>query len=302
MHLGTVIRWLLVLVWLGFFGSHALRYALPDLGLTERRDFAAVLNANLDHDLVYELRPDRRDGRGRPLGTCRLSFARSENSYLLTTTLELSNLNAIPGLDLLRHALPRRDPQFNLHLIETLDERMRLVGIEVSGRALGTAVTATGTVDGQGLHGQYRIDDGPPTDFAVPGLNQELNQGMDLAMSLPPGLKPGEKFTTRLFTLDWMKLAPKEKLAVFAVHEREAIATAAGTLNLLRVEMEVDVRPFATLWCDEHGLVMRSRQANSGMALVLTSVRGAEGEVLWPPPKAGAPTPTPAATDARPMP
>ena len=71
--------------------------------------------------------------------------------------------------------------------------------------------------------------------------------------------------------------------AVFTVHPAEPVATAGGTLALLRVEMEQDARPAATLWCDRRGRIYRMRQAGDAVVLDLVAVRTLTNQqVIWP--------------------
>jgi hypothetical protein len=90
MSFANAIRIMLVIGWLALFSSHALHYALPDLGLRDRHDFAAVVDANLERSFTYLLVGDQGGGPGHALGSCTLSFERDDHGFLLTTVLRLT--------------------------------------------------------------------------------------------------------------------------------------------------------------------------------------------------------------------
>jgi hypothetical protein len=283
MTIGTVFRICIVVGWLALFGSHALHYALPDLGLQERHDFAAVMAANLERSFDYRMMQESR-GQARQVGTCRLVFARSEADYTLETMFDLTDPGLAPAIDALLPARAGpRSQRIMLKITETLDDRLRLVAVQADASLHGHRLSAHGAVGGAGLTGTWEMDGGAPTPFGpLAGVTQDTNQGLDAAISLPPGLEPGDRFTSHLVDPDLVHLAAQRKVAVFIARAREEVATLHGTLELLRVDMEVDGHPSSTLWCDRAGTVYRSRQAGSGMQLMLDRTSTTAGTVLWP--------------------
>jgi hypothetical protein len=75
-------------------------------------------------------------------------------------------------------------------------------------------------------------------------------------------------------------------VAVFHARTRERTATLHGELELLRVDLEVDGRPFSSLRCDGRGAVYVSRQHGAHMALMLDRINDLADPAtpLWPVP------------------
>jgi hypothetical protein len=142
---------------------------------------------------------------------------------------------------------------------------------------------ANGRIGADGLRGTYALSDGAPTPYHLPEIGGDASQGSDLALNLPPRLRPGDRFTTRLLSPDYAQMRLTATTAVFTAVEHESIATPAGALALLKVEMQTNARVMSHLWCDDQGTVYRSRQADGGMELRLTQIREIGGRILWPP-------------------
>ncbi len=281
MRLGTLIRLVLLLAWLALFVPHVVEHAAPGLGLSARDGAAGMLAANVGKEFAYDLvrAPDEAH-----LGTCRLGFERAEAGFTLETELRLADLSRLaPGLGLLPQLREARSREVRLQLTQRLDARQQLVGISANGRAFGMELNAVGSVEADGLRGTYTFADGAPTAYHLPEIGRDAGQGSDLALSLPPGLEPGDRFTTRLLSPDYARMRLGATTAVFTAVERESCLTAAGPLQLLKVEMQVDARVMSHLWCDAGGTVYRSRQQAGGMELRLTQIRIIGGGILWPP-------------------
>ena len=280
MGLGNIIRLAVVLAWLALFVPHLVRHAAPGLGLGAPAGAEGMLAANLGKEFLYDL------GRssGERLGTCRLSFQPSEQGFELETELRLDDLGRLaPGLGLLPQLREAGSREIRLQLTEQLDARQRLVSLSANGRALGMELLGEGTIGIDGLRGTYTLDENPPTPYHLPEIGADAGQGSDLALNLPPGLEPGDQFTTRLLSPDYTRMRLSAKNAVFSVLEHQTIPTIAGPRALLKVEMQVDARAMAHLWCDDRGTVYRSRQMDGSMELRLVQIREVGGRILWPP-------------------
>jgi len=287
MSFANAIRIMLVIGWLALFGRHALHYALPDLGLRDRHDFAAVVNANLERSFTYLLVGDQGGAAGQELGSCTLALERDGQRFQLTTELRLTDHRFDGLVDALLPPLPgdQRDQRLTLSLSETLDERLQLVALHARANAHGRIILADGRVGADGLSGTIAIDAAAALPFTLPEIGAETTQGLDLAFCLPPGLLPGESFTSRLVNPDLLKLSAHRAIAVFQARTRERTRTLHGELDLLRVDLEVDGRPFSSLWCDEHGTVYVSRQHGARLALMLERMNDLAdpATALWPP-------------------
>lgn len=286
MSIANVIRIAIVASWLVLFGSHALHYALPDLGLQDRHDFAAVVNANLDRSFTYVLVPEPYTQSAHPLGTCTLSLERDESHFLLKTDMQFTDHSFDAMVDVLLPPITaaKHDKRLTLSISESLDEHLHLDTVQAQVNAHGHTITASGKVSDTGLAGTYEIDASGPTPFVLPEITPVTTQGLDVAISLPPGLKPGERFSSHMVNPDLLKLSAHRTVAVFQAKSHETIRTWHGDMNLLRVDMEVDGKPYSSLWCDSRGTVYRSVQNGSRMALMLdsTSDLAHDGRILWP--------------------
>jgi hypothetical protein len=281
MTLGALIRLLIVAAWLALFTRHLVSHAAPGLGLAAGHDLGAVLRANLGREFLYDLVQESRTAAPRQLGSSRLAFAREERGYQLETALELNDPGQLAALALLLKGGAGAPRRITLRIVQHLDQELRLVALNADGAFFGTAFSAEGTVDEHGISGSWRLEDGPATPLAVPGIGSDDNQGMDLVITLPPGLKTGDRFASRLLSPDVANLRLVAKTAVFTALGLETVATRAGERALLAVGMSVDGRAVASLWCDEHGTVYRTRQAG-GPTLLLRQVREVGGDILWP--------------------
>ena len=284
MTIGALIRLLIVAAWLALFVRHLVTHVAPGFGLARGHDIGAVLRANLNHEFLYDLVQESRTALPRHIGSSQLSFAREENGYLLETSMELTDLGQLGPLALLIKSAADAPKRITLRIAQTLDQELRLTSLRANGALFGTTFSAEGVVSDRGLDGSWRIDEGPATPITFPGISHNDNQGMDLVISLPPGLKPGDRFTSRLLSPDIANLRVEAKTAIFTATAPDMVTTHAGQLSLLKVEMTVDARTVASLWCDDRGTVYRTRQAN-GPTLLLKEVREIGGAILWPPVK-----------------
>ena len=281
MTIGALIRLLIVTAWLTLFVRHLVTHLAPGFGLDQGHDIGVVLRANLGREFLYDLVQESRSAPPRHIGRSQLSFAREENGYQLETTLELTDLGQLGALAMLMKSGdgPKR---ISLLIVQKLDQDLRLTSMRATGKLLGTSFSAEGVISERGLDGNWRIDDGPATPITIAGISRDDNQGMDLVISLPPGLKPGDRFTSRLLSPNIAAMKIEAKIAIFTAVTPEAVITRAGEKPLLKVEMSVDAKTVATLWCDERGTVYRTRQTN-GPTLLLEQVREIGGNILWPP-------------------
>ena len=282
--MGLAIRLLLVAAWVAMFALHVLRFALPGMGLVERRDLGSAVSAQLDRSLSYDIIQAAATPEGQPrrTGSCEISFQRDEGFFRLDTRFELELL---PGTSL-PVQLPSRDspsPRLHLEACQKLDDHMRLTAVEGNGELGGLRATFSGSVDHRGLTGHYRFQ-GVSHPFALPAIGRDGNQGFDWSLSLPAGLKPGERFRAKVLDLDG--LTPRQSVGVYAVAGIEPIQTRAGSLDLLRVSLEVDGKPRGVSWCDDRGTVYRVEFAAMKLAIELTRIRVLPATVVWPPPDA----------------
>lgn len=283
MNLGNALRICIVAGWLALFGSHALHYALPDLGLQERRDFSAVVAANLDHRFAYRIMQENRGQAPRQVGSCTLDFTRNDADYTLLTVIDYSDSPFAPVLAALlpARAAPRNQ-RIELRIAETLDDRLRLIALSADAAIHGHQFSAHGAVGSDGLTGTWQFDGGAPTRFVRPEITHEASQGLEGPICLPPGLAPGDRFSSRMSEPDLVNFTTQRKIAVFTVRDRETIVTLHGSLELLHVDLELDGRPHSTWWCDQAGTVYRSSQHGSGLELLLDRKSSSDGTVLWP--------------------
>lgn len=280
-NIGNFIRLALVIAWLALFIPHVVHHVAPGLGLSQRGNAETLLSVNLGREFHYDIVRGNTSGR---LGTCRMSFMRVEKGFESETELHFSDLNSIaPGIALLPQMREQSVRAVRLQLTELLDAQQHLLSLTANGLAFGKELTAEGTIAADGLHGTYSFDHAESVPFHLPEVGQDAGHGSDLAMNLPPGLKPGDRFTTRLLTPDIAHMKLSAITAFFNAIALEKCATVAGERSLLKVDMQVDDRLMSTLWCDENGVVYRSRQQNGSMEMQLTQIRMIGGDILWPP-------------------
>ncbi len=282
MRFGTLLRFLFVAGWAVFLSIHITHHAAPGLGLTERNAFSTALAKNLGRTYVYHL---QRSSTNAPqkIGECTTSYLRTENGFELETTLHVDDLGVLaPSLNLLPALRNASSRQMHLRLTEVLSNERFLIGLRGSGNLLGLEAEGDGLVNDTGLHGTYILEDGAPTPFHVPTITSAAANGNDFAVTLPPGLQIGDRFTSQLLSPDITALKLKTITAIYTVLPKETLTTVAGQLSVFRVQMEVDNRKVATLWCDDQGTVFLSRQKD-GMELSLATIREIGGNILWPP-------------------
>jgi len=290
--LGGVVRVAVVLGWLGFYGWHVARYALPGLGLVERRDLAALLAVHLERAFTYRVLTASR----RVIGRGDLTVQQDDTRFRIDSALDLDEL-PVPVLALA--GLPDGEPRVGqAHLLSlragaTFDDRYRLIAVDGSLNFLAMQAVVRASTGPGGLSGRIEVDGlGTPfaRDFAVPGADQV--QGLSLIPCLPPGLRVGDRFTARQLAFDATALRPTLATAVYTVEQATTVPAGRQSVAVLEVAVQVDGKPQSTLWCDQHGTVYLMRTAEGGMQLELTAVRVLNGPALWPPDKAGR-TPVP---------
>ena len=289
MSFATAIRFALFTGWLALFVSHALHHALPALGLQARDDTAAMLWATLERRFTYLVVEDADGGAGQVRGSCTLALKRDERDerrYLYTTELRLDDqrLDQLIGALLPAASAPAYAPHLGLTISETLDQRLQLVALDAHAEVHGHHLHAQAQVGGDGLRGEVALDGAAAVPFALPEIGAETAQGLDATLSLPAGLTPGSRFTAAVVSPDSLRLSAHRAVTVFQVKARERIPTRDGERELLRVELEVEGRPFSALWCDDQGTVYLSRQHGAHWALALERVvdlADAERQ-LWP--------------------
>jgi len=293
--LGNLIRLLVLAAWLAVTGVFV--HQRLGLGHTPAGDPGAVLERRIDRTLVYDLswRPSQTAAWERS-GSCRVGARNDDAGLRATTEIVITNQRLIPGAQLIKQFLgapggaASRDIQ--LRLDQLLDTRMRLRGIELEGRLFGVPFSGKGMVDHRGLQLDWKAADKEGSNL-LPDVRDDPVSGGELAAGLPPGLRPGARFTSRISSIDATRLKIATKDAVFIAHERAPGETAGGVKELLEVEMRVDDRLLATLWCDEEGTVYRQVLHDQGLQLELLRITDASGKRLWPAPVA---SPVPAAS------
>jgi hypothetical protein len=287
MRTGTAIRLTLVAAFAGLFGHHALRHALPGLGLVERHDLAAVIRVQDGRTLHYDLVTQQR----RKLGTVVLGFGRDEQRVRLTTSIRIQELGGLvdPALvGLLAPSLAAgggddRPALVDVELGQLLDEHLRLAGLDASGSALGQRLSANAAPVPGGLAGTWRF--GARSErLVLDGLGAAEYAGIGFGMALPPRLKPGDRFRQRVLGVAMAGMQPslEPKVYEIAATAFEQIGSPTGPLSLLRVAQSAGGVPQGTLWCAEDGTIHRLEPAGGGMALVLMQMKAADGVQLWP--------------------
>ncbi|MCS6970554.1 MAG: hypothetical protein RMM29_09255 [Planctomycetota bacterium] len=280
--LGIAVRLLILAAWLALSGWHVADRLLPAWGLVPASDPASVLAERVGTVQHYAIHWRGSDGGERRIGQCLSSAIADDIGLRLETALEVTDTRGIPAERWLRRALGGRGRHgIRLHLASQLDARLRLRRVEGEGSLFGLAVRGEGEVDGRGLRLRWQAGEASG-ELLLPEIRPELLAGSDLGFGLPRGLRPGQRFTQRLATIDYLQLRPRLGEAVFSVRGREALATAAGELPLLVVDMELDGRRFATLWADERGIVYRQQLVELPLALSLLRITDSFGQQRWP--------------------
>ncbi|HAT11195.1 MAG TPA: hypothetical protein DCS97_11535 [Planctomycetes bacterium] len=282
---GLILRLCILLAWVALTGTHIARHVLPDLGLVPTSDPRSTLAGRIGKVQHYTLlwKPTAVSAAER-VGTCALSALADDVGLRLETELDIANTRFVPGGRLIRRAIGgRMQDGIRLRMAELLDASLRLRGIEVSGQVFGIAFEAEGPVDHRGLDLTWKAAS-TQGSMLLAEVRPERVAGGDLTAGLPPGLKVGGRFTTRISTLDPVRLRLATREAVFTVMKRAETRTAAGPRDLLEVEMQLDGRLFARLWCDDDGTVHRQELSDLGLALELRRITDASGAELWPTP------------------
>lgn len=273
MAIGTFIRASVVVAWCAIASIHFVRYALPGLGISERRDLGATLTAQMDRTLVYNVLVGEQE-----YGHCRLSFNREEAGYLVhfaadLTALPLSEfLTRIPGLR-------TTEGSIHLNVQQRYDDRVRLTAVTADGQAFGIPLRANAVADASGLNGTVTIQENEHP-FHLPATSGD-DQSFALTPTLPPGLKPGDQFRTTMMTMG-LTMTPQRVVAVYMVQAPEMIATAQGMLELMRVEMSSNGKAAGTLWCDTTGTIYRLATLSPAITLELLSITHASEGQLFP--------------------
>lgn len=287
---GLTLRLVILAAWLFITGAYVAHQL--GLGLAPSSDAGQVLARQLDRTLVYDLawRPTPAAAWEKS-GACRIG-ARSEDAGVRSSLeITITNQKVIPGAAYIRKMLGAVGGQasrsLRLRLEQILDSRMRLKAVEIDGTVFGITFTASGPVDHNGLNLRWKTAGQSGTNL-LPDVRPEEVAGSELAAGLPAGLKVGARFTTRFASIDPGRLRLATRNAVFTVLAREKQPTAAGEAELLTVEMRVDDRVIATLWCDDAGTVQRQELADQGLRLELARILDETGRELWPKPAAEA--------------
>lgn len=290
---GTALRLAIVAAWLsvtGVFVVHRL-----GLGSEPPADPAGLLAGRLDRTLVYELR--WRPAATAPWelsGTTKVGARHEDIGIRTSTDVLITNQRVIPGARYLRHLLGglagNAGRDVRLRFDQILDSHLRLQAVDVDGSVFGIAFSATGPVDHNGLHLDWKAG-GQSGSSTFAEVRPEVVTGGDFAVGLPAGLEPGRRFSSRFNSLEPGQLRLATKVAVYIVGARERTQTAAGEADLLRVEMRVEDRPLANLWCDAEGTVHHQELADQGLRLDLVRIDDAFGHELWPHPAPDAAVP-----------
>jgi len=270
--IGTFIRASVVVAWCAIASVHFVRYALPGLGVSERRDLGATLTAQMDRTLMYRVVVGDQD-----FGRCRLAFNREEAGYLVSFAIDLTSL---PFPQFLTAATDLRTTEGSIHLSiqQRYNDRVRLTAVTADGQAFGIPLRANATADARGLHGTVTIQENEHP-FHLPAASSD-DQQCTLTPTLPPGLKPGDQFRTTMMTVG-LTLTPQRVVAVYAVQAPEMIVTAQGMLALMQVEMTSNGKAAGTLWCDATGTIYRLATLSPAVTLELLSITHAsEGQIF----------------------
>lgn len=274
----------IIAVWLLVTGTQAARHLVPGLGLATTTEPGAALAARMGRTHQYALLWQRSPGAAATqVGTCTQTADMDDVGVRLDTVIDITDTAFIPGQVVLRRALGgQRQAGIRLGMTELLDASLRLRGIEVSGQVFGVAFSAEGPVDHRGLDLAWNAG-GRSGKTLLAEVRPERTAGADLAVGLPRGLNSGDRFTIPVSSLDAARLRLSSRLAYFTVGSTAVRRTAGGDMALMQVEMEVDGRRFATLWCDGEGTVYRQELSDSGLALELRSIAaGPSRDPLWP--------------------
>lgn len=280
--LGLVLRALLLVGWIGITGTHVARYLLPGLGLVTAADPAATINPRMDRTFRYRL-----DWRASPatawakVGTCAVGNDSEDAGVRSFTEIEVTDTRMIPGVKLIRKALGAVGRGgIRLRIDQLLDARLRLHQVEVAGSIFGTDFSASGPVDHRGLDLTWKAGKQGGT-MLIPEVRPDRIAGGELAMGLPAGLQPGARFSVSISSIDPTRLRLATKVAVFNVVAQATGDTAGGPALLSEVEMRLDNRLVARLWCDSAGTVHRQELADQGLRLELVQINSTDGQ-RWP--------------------
>ncbi len=284
---GIAIRIGIVACWLALSGWYIVRHTFPELGMSQQADAKAALAARLGkvqhYSILWKPQPTH---AAEKVGTCSLAALNDDVGFRLETQLDLSNTRFLPGERMLRQAVGgTAKAGIRLRLDEMLDANLRLRAIEVAGSVFGQTFSAEGPVDHLGLRLTWKAA-GTEGTRIIPEVRPERLSGSELSANLPAGLKSGDRFTTRISSLDPVRMRLATKDAVFTVTGSGMQRTAAGMAMLLDVEMMVDGRRFALLRCDDRGAVHRQELVDAGLILDLTRVTNQYGREIWPKPEA----------------
>ena len=280
---GIAIRVAIIAGWLALTGWYVVRQTFPELGMSQQADAKAALAARLGkvqhYTILWKPQPTH---AAEKVGTCSLAALNDDVGFRLETQLDLDNTRFLPGERMLRHAMGgTAKAGIRLRLDELLDANMRLRAVEVAGNVFGQSFSAEGPVDHLGLRLTWKAA-GTEGTRIIPEVRPERLSGSELSANLPTGLKTGDRFTTRISSLDPTRMRLATKDAVFSVTGSGMQRTAAGMALLLDVEMVVDGRRFALLRCDARGAVHRQELVDAGLILDLTRVTNQYGREIWP--------------------
>ncbi|MBA3686147.1 MAG: hypothetical protein H0W72_13040 [Planctomycetes bacterium] len=281
MSLGSALRIALVLGWLTLLVMHVGRRVLPEFSRADGMDLGAVLSTQLDRLLMYDLTHRPVGGESRRIGTAVLRCEREDNLFLLESELSIDELPFAFTEKAALRTRPSVAPLLRVRLVERLDERFRLLGIEGDGDLGGRASTLTGLVDHRGLTGRLAIDGQPDRVFAFRDISREGGTGLELAAPvLPSGLAVGDRIRAPMIGFALAGLTRKE--AEYTVETEEVVTTRAGVRRLLRVAMRIADKPHARLWADPDGTVYRGELVDYPLVIELARIHAISGERIWP--------------------
>lgn len=279
---GIAIRVVILVAWVGLSGTHLAHHLLPGLGLVPQADSASTMASRLDRTYRYRLnwRPSPA-AEWAKVGTCAVGWAGDDVGARTFTEIDVTDTRMIPGVKLIRQAIGATARGLRIRIEQLLDSSLRLRSVEVSGQVFGIRIDASGPVDHRGLTLNWKAG-GHEGVQVVPEVRPERVSGSELAMGLPPGLKSGARFSTTISTIDPTRMRLATKTAVFSVVGLAPGGTAGGTADLREVEMRVEDRLTARLWCDEAGVVHRQEIADQGLQLSLEGIYDVLGQKQWP--------------------
>ncbi len=272
----SCVRAGVLVTWAALFGAHAASLLRPAGGR-----LCPGFEARVGQRVTYALLLDGQHGE-RTIGSCSVWCARAEDGYRVSSRAQLADASFIPGFSQLRATFAgggegggpaAARSQVTLSLDEAIDAGGWLTAVDASASAFGLSARASAELTSSGIAGTWKAGDATNGAFSWASPQRHEVSALAVVSCLPAGLRLGTRFSIDLLGADLAGRQTALRQARFTVAGEEEIATAVGTLLLMRVDESGDSgNPAAQLWCDVTGLVYRQRFGEAGLTLELRSV------------------------------